>query len=110
MAITEPGCGLDSAAIRTTTIRGGDHYVSNGEKIFVTSGERADVVVVWTILDRNLGQATIESFVVEKGTPGITVTYLEKKLKIKASDTAPISFNNCRVPATNLLSNAKVNV
>lgn len=110
MAITEPGCGSDSAAIRTTATQDGDHYVLNGEKIFVTSGERADAVVVWATLNRNLGRAAIKSFVVEKGTPGMTVTRLEKKLGIKASDTASISFNDCRVPAANLLGNAEVDV
>ncbi|MCR3844665.1 acyl-CoA dehydrogenase family protein, partial [Pseudomonas aeruginosa] len=106
----EPGCGSDSAAIRTTATQDGDHYVLNGEKIFVTSGERADAVVVWATLNRNLGRAAIKSFVVEKGTPGMTVTRLEKKLGIKASDTASISFNDCRVPAANLLGNAEVDV
>jgi acyl-CoA dehydrogenase len=110
MAITEPGCGSDSAAIRTTAVKDGEHYVLNGEKIFVTSGERADAVVVWATLDRGLGRAAIKSFVVEKGTPGMTVTRLEKKLGIKASDTASISFNDCRVPATNLLGNAEIDV
>ena len=110
MAITEPGCGSDSAAIRATAVKDGDHYVINGEKIFVTSGERADAVVVWASLDRSLGRAAIKSFVVEKGTPGMTVTRLEKKLGIKASDTASISFTDCRVPAANLLGNAEVDV
>jgi acyl-CoA dehydrogenase len=87
MAITEPGCGSDSAAIRTTAIKDGDDYVLNGEKIFVTSGERADSVVVWATLDKALGRAAIKSFVVEHGTPGMSVTRLEKKLGIKASDT-----------------------
>lgn len=110
MAITEPGCGSDSAAIRTTAVKDGDHYVLNGEKIYVTSGERADAVVVWATLDRSLGRAAIKSFVVEKGTPGMTVTRLEKKLGIKASDTASISFNDCRVPAANLLGNPEIDV
>lgn len=110
MAITEPGCGSDSAAIRATAVKDDDHYVINGEKIFVTSGERADAVVVWASLDRSLGRAAIKSFVVEKGTPGMTVTRLEKKLGIKASDTASISFTDCRVPAANLLGNAEVDV
>lgn len=110
MAITEPGCGSDSAAIRTTAVKDGDHYVLNGEKIFVTSGERADAVVVWATLDRSLGRAAIKSFVVEHGTPGMTVTRLEKKLGIKASDTAAISFVDCRVPAANLLGNPEIDV
>ncbi|ENV33119.1 acyl-CoA dehydrogenase family protein [Acinetobacter gerneri] len=110
MAITEPGCGSDSAAIRTTAIKDGDDYILNGEKIFVTSGERADSVVVWATLDKKLGRAAIKSFVVPKGTPGMTVERLEHKLGIKASDTAAISFIDCRVPAANLLGNAEIDV
>ncbi|WP_180036317.1 MULTISPECIES: acyl-CoA dehydrogenase family protein [unclassified Acinetobacter] len=110
MAITEPGCGSDSAAIRTTAVTDGDDYILNGEKIFVTSGERADAVVVWATLDKKLGRAAIKSFVVPKGTPGMTVERLEHKLGIKASDTAAISFVDCRVPASNLLGNAEIDV
>jgi acyl-CoA dehydrogenase len=110
MAITEPGAGSDSAAIRTTATEDGDHYVINGEKIYVTAGERADVVVVWATLDRNKGRAAIKSFVVEKGTPGMTVERLEKKLGIRASDTAAIRFDNCRVPRENLLGDPDISV
>ncbi|MFW6550626.1 acyl-CoA dehydrogenase family protein [Acinetobacter baumannii] len=111
MAITEPGCGSDSAAIRTTATKDGNDYILNGEKIFVTSGERADSVVVWaTTLDRKLGRAAIKSFVVPKGTPGMKVERLEHKLGIKASDTAVISFTDCRVPAENLLGNPEIDV
>lgn len=110
MAITEPGCGSDSAAIRTTAVKDGDDYIINGEKIFVTCGERADCVVVWATLDRSLGRAAIKSFVVEKGTPGMKVERLEHKLGIKASDTAVISLIDCRVPAANLLGNAEIDV
>ena len=70
MAITEPDTGSDSASIRTTAVLDGDEYVLNGEKIYVTSGERSDAVVVWATLDRSLGRAAIKSFVVPKGTPG----------------------------------------
>ncbi len=108
MAITEPSAGSDSAAIRTTATKDGDHYVINGEKIFVTAGDRADAVVVWASLDRSLGRAAIKSFVVEKGTPGMTVERLEKKLGIRASDTATIRFENCRVPKSNLLGDPSV--
>ncbi|HEX4896335.1 MAG TPA: acyl-CoA dehydrogenase family protein, partial [Solimonas sp.] len=87
MAITEPHCGSDSAAIRTTARKDGDHYVLNGEKIYVTSGDRAELVVVWATLDRNAGRAAIKSFVVEKGTPGFELVRLEHKLGIRASDT-----------------------
>ncbi|HNH44130.1 MAG TPA: acyl-CoA dehydrogenase family protein, partial [Agitococcus sp.] len=110
MAITEPNCGSDSAAIRTTATKDGDHYVLNGEKIYVTSGARADSVVVWATLDKNLGRAAIKSFVVQHGTEGMQVTRLEKKLGIKASDTAAITFTNCRVPAANLLGTPEVDV
>ena len=110
MAITEPGCGSDSAAIRTTATKDGNDYILNGEKIFVTSGERADAVVVWATLDKKLGRAAIKSFVVPKGTPGMKVERLEHKLGIKASDTAVISFIDCRVPAENLLGHAEIDV
>lgn len=110
MAITEPGVGSDSANIRTTAVLDGDHYVINGEKIYVTSGERADSVVVWATLDKSLGRAAIKSFVVEKGTPGMTVERLEHKLGIRASDTAAITFTDCRVPKENLLGSPDVDV
>lgn len=110
MAITEPNCGSDSAAIRTTATKVDNEYILNGEKIFVTSGDRADAVVVWATLDKKLGRAAIKSFVVTKGTPGMTVERLEHKLGIKASDTATIRFENCRVPASNLLGNTEIDV
>src|SRR4051794_16188960 len=108
MAITEPGTGSDSANIQTTARKDGDEYVINGEKIYVTSGERADSVVVWATLDKSLGRAAIKSFVVQKGTPGMRVERLEHKLGIRASDTAVIIFEDCRVPAENLLGSADV--
>ena len=110
MAITEPGTGSDSANISTTAVLDGDHYVLNGEKIYVTSGERADSVVVWATLDKSLGRAAIKSFVVEKGTPGMNVERLEHKLGIRASDTAAITFTDCRVPKENLLGSPEVDV
>jgi acyl-CoA dehydrogenase len=108
MAITEPEAGSDSASIRTTARKDGDHYVINGEKIFVTAGERCDCVVVWASLDPGAGRAAIKSFVVEKGTPGMEVARLEHKLGIKASDTATILFSDCRVPKENLLGNPEI--
>jgi acyl-CoA dehydrogenase len=86
----------------------GDHYVLNGEKIFVTSGERADAVVVWATLDRSAGRAAIKSFVVEKGTPGLSVVGCEHKLGIRASDTATLRLDNCRVPRENLLGTPEI--
>ena len=108
MAITEPGTGSDSANIKTTAVLDGDEYVINGEKIYVTSGDRADHIVVWATLDRELGRAAIKSFVVPKGTAGMRVDRLEHKLGIRASDTATIIFENCRVPKENLLGSPEV--
>jgi acyl-CoA dehydrogenase len=108
MAITEPGTGSDSANISTTARKDGDEYVLNGEKIFVTSGARADSVVVWATLDKNLGRAAIKSFVVKKDNPGMKVERLEHKLGIRASDTAVITFTDCRVPAEDLLGSPEV--
>src|SRR2546429_2021602 len=102
MAITEPDCGSDSAAIRTTATLDGDHYVLNGEKIFVTAGERAEAIVVWATLDRTKGRGAIKSFVVERGTPGFELVRLEHKLGIRASDTAHFRLDNVRVPKENL--------
>jgi acyl-CoA dehydrogenase len=108
MAITEPGTGSDSANIRTTARLDGDEYVIDGEKIYVTSGERCDAVVVWATLDRSLGRAAIKSFVVMKGTPGMEVERLERKLGIRSSDTAAIRFVDCRVPKENLLGSPDI--
>jgi acyl-CoA dehydrogenase len=108
MAITEAECGSDSAAITTTAVLDGDHYVLNGEKIFVTAGERCDAVVVWATLDRSLGRAAIKSFLVEKGTPGFEVVRLETKLGIRASDTATLRLDNVRVPKENLLGSPEI--
>jgi len=108
MAITEPDAGSDSAAINTTAVLDGDKWVLNGEKIFVTCGERADLVVIWATLDQSLGRAAIKSFVVEKETPGMKVTHLEKKLGIRASDTATIILDNCRIPRDNILGSETI--
>ena len=103
MAITEPGCGSDPSRVKTSATKDGDHYVLNGEKIFVTTGCRADGVVAWATVDPNAGRAGIKSFLVLKGTPGFTVVRKEKKLGIRADDTAAYVFENCRVPRENLL-------
>ena len=110
MAITEPGAGSDTAAITTTAKLDPEtnEWILNGEKIFVTSGERCLAVVVWATLDKSKGRAAIKSFVVEKGTPGMTVTKLEKKLGIRASDTASIVFEDCRIPYDNILGSPEI--
>ncbi len=108
MAITEPEAGSDSAAIRTTAVLDGDAYVLNGEKIYVTSGERAELVVVWATLDRSKGRAAIKSFVVERSNPGLKLERLEHKLGIRASDTAAFRLEDCRVPKEDMLGSAEV--
>jgi acyl-CoA dehydrogenase len=110
MAITEPEAGSDSAAIRTTATldRETGEYVLNGEKIFVTSGDRAELVVVWASLDRSKGRAAIKSFVVERDNPGLKLDRLEHKLGIRASDTANFVLDNVRVPKENLLGSPEI--
>jgi acyl-CoA dehydrogenase len=108
MAITEPEAGSDSAAIRTTAELDGDEYVLNGEKIFVTAGDRADLIVVWATLDRSVGRAAIRSFIVERDNPGLKLDRLEHKLGIRASDTANFILQDCRVPKDALLGSAEV--
>jgi acyl-CoA dehydrogenase len=113
MAMTEPHCGSDTAAIRTTAVRDGDCWVLNGEKIFVTSGHKALVdsqglMVVWATVDAKAGRAGMKPFVVEAGTPGVRVTKLESKMGIRASDTASVVLEDCRLPLSNLLGQAEV--
>lgn len=105
MAITEPGCGSDPSLVSTTAVLDEEtnEWVLSGEKIFVTTGCRADGVVVWATIDKSAGRAGIKSFLVEKGTPGFTVTHKEKKLGIRADDTAAYVFKDCRIPRENLL-------
>lgn len=108
MAITEPEAGSDSAGIRTTARREGDEYVIDGEKIFVTAGERADLLVVWASLDPSRGRTAIKPIVVERDNPGVRLDRLERKLGIRASDTASFVFENCRVPVSNLLGSPEI--
>jgi len=113
MAITEPGCGSDSAAITTTAVRDGDHWVLNGTKIFCTSGlmaveKSAGFVVVWATVDKSAGRAGIKAFVVDHHTPGMTVAKVENKMGIRASDTAMLVFEDCRIPLDNILGSPEV--
>lgn len=113
MAITEPGCGSDSAAITTTAGRDGDQWVLNGTKIFCTSGlmaaEKSEgFVVVWATVDKSAGRAGIKAFIVDHHTPGMTVAKVENKMGIRASDTAMLVFEDCRIPIENILGSAEV--
>ncbi len=110
MAITEPSFGSDTAAVTTTAVLDGDEWVLNGEKIFVTAGERSTHIVVWASVDKSKGRAAIKSFVVPRDAPGLSVARLEHKLGIKASDTAVLLLQDCRIPADNILGSPEVNV
>ncbi|NOZ50521.1 MAG: acyl-CoA dehydrogenase [Chloroflexi bacterium] len=115
MCMTEPQAGSDTSNIRTTARLDAEthEWVLNGEKIFVTSGSLAaresdGILVVWATLDRSLGRAGMRPFVVEAGTPGMTVTKLDEKLGIRASDTAAIVFQDCRIPYDNILGSPEL--
>jgi butyryl-CoA dehydrogenase len=101
--LTEPHVGSDAAAITTRAERDGDAYVLNGVKQFITSGKYADVAVVFAVTDKAAGKKGISAFIVDTATRGYIVARVEDKLGQRASDTAQIVFENCRVPAANLL-------
>jgi acyl-CoA dehydrogenase len=102
-AVTEPQAGSDVKSLKTTAVREGDEWVLNGTKIFITNGGIADVHVVVATVDPALGTRGQASFVIEKGTPGLSQGKKESKLGIRASHTAEIVLDECRIPAENLL-------
>jgi alkylation response protein AidB-like acyl-CoA dehydrogenase len=101
--LTEPHVGSDAAAITTRAERQGDEFVLDGVKQFITTGKNADVAVVFAVTDRLAGKKGISAFLVETSAPGYVVARIEEKLGQRASDTAQIVLENCRVPAANLL-------
>jgi acyl-CoA dehydrogenase len=102
-ALTEPGAGSDVAGIRTSCRKDGKHWVIDGRKCFITNGARASWNVVFATVDPALGRAGHRAFVVEKGTPGFSVGKIEDKMGLRASETAELVFDECRVPEENLL-------
>ena len=102
-ALSEPASGSDAAAMRTSARRDGDSWVLSGTKNFITNGSSADITLVFAQTDAAAKHRGIAAFVVEKGTPGFTVGKLEHKLGIRGSDTAQLMFQDCRVPAANLV-------
>jgi alkylation response protein AidB-like acyl-CoA dehydrogenase len=102
-ALTEPQAGSDATNQATLAVRDGDHYVVNGRKLFITNGREASFALVFCQTDRAKRSHGISAFVVEKGTPGFGVSKTEDKLGIRASDTAELVFDDCRVPAANRL-------
>ena len=101
--LTEPQAGSDASALRTTATRDGDSYVLNGVKQFITSGKNGQVAIVMAVTDKSAGKRGISAFIVPTDTPGYVVARLEEKLGQHSSDTAQIIFDNCRVPAANLI-------
>jgi alkylation response protein AidB-like acyl-CoA dehydrogenase len=103
-ALTEAGSGSDAAgSMRTRARKDGDEWVIDGNKIWITQGNVADVVAVFAVTDPDKGPAGISAFIVEKGTPGFSIGKIEKKMGIRGSPTVELTFENCRVPAANLL-------
>lgn len=103
--LTEPHVGSDASAIRTSAVMDGDEWVINGVKQFITTGKHADVAIVFAVTDKNAGKKGISAFLVPTVNPGYIVGRIEEKMGQKASDTAQILFENCRIPADHLLGN-----
>ncbi|MQA30384.1 MAG: acyl-CoA dehydrogenase [Luteitalea sp.] len=102
-ALTEATSGSDAAAMRTTATRAGDGWILNGSKQFTTHGRVGQVLVVMAVTDRAAGSRGISAFIVEQGTPGMSAGKKEDKLGMRASDTSEVLFDNCRIPADQLL-------
>ena len=102
-ALTEPHVGSDASALRTTAVRDGDGYVLSGVKQFITSGKNGQVVVVIAVTDKGAGKKGMSAFLVPTNAPGYRIASLENKLGQHSSDTAQISFENCRIPHENLI-------
>jgi hypothetical protein len=101
--LTEPGSGSDAAGARTTAVKKGDQWVLNGSKTFITNGGHANCAVVLAVTDREKGTKGISAFVVEKGTKGFRPGRKENKLGLRASDTSELIFEDCEIPAENLI-------
>ncbi|NRF66075.1 acyl-CoA dehydrogenase family protein [Aquincola sp. S2] len=102
--LTEPHVGSQADGLRTTAVRDGNDYVLNGVKQFITSGKNGDLAIVMAVTDKAAGKKGISAFLVPTTTPGYSVARIEDKMGQHASDTAQINFDNCRVPAANLLA------
>jgi acyl-CoA dehydrogenase len=101
--LTEPSSGSDAASLKTKAVKDGDHYVLNGSKMFITNGGEADIYIVFATTDSRLGTKGIAAFIVEKNTPGLVIGKDEKKMGLHGSRTVQLTFENMRVPVTNLL-------
>jgi butyryl-CoA dehydrogenase len=103
-SITEPEAGSDAGNVQTTAVKDGDHYVINGTKVFVTNGGKADVIVLFAATDKEAKARGISGFIVEKGTPGFKAGKKEDKMGMRGADTSELIFEDCKVPAENLLA------
>ena len=101
--LTEPHVGSEAGGLKTTAVRDGDHYVLNGVKQFITSGKHGDVAIVMAVTDKAAGKKGISAFIVPTRTPGYVAARVEEKMGQHASDTAQVVFEDCRIPAENLL-------
>ena len=101
--LTEPHVGSDASALRTSAVKQGGDYVINGVKQFITSGKNGDVAIVIAVTDKAAGKKGMSAFIVPTSAPGYQVARLEDKLGQHSSDTAQINFDNCRIPAENLI-------
>lgn len=101
--LTEPNAGTDAAMQQTTAVDGGDCWILNGSKVFISGGGIADVYVIMAMTDKRLGNKGISSFIVEKGTPGFSRGKKENKMGIRASIAAELVFEDCKIPKENLL-------
>jgi alkylation response protein AidB-like acyl-CoA dehydrogenase len=101
--LTEPGSGSDAGGLRTTAVRDGAQWVLNGSKNFITNGGIADIAVIMAVTDRAEGKKGISAFVIERGTKGFRAGRKEDKLGVRSSDTSELVFEDCRVPAANLV-------
>lgn len=101
--LTEPGAGSDPGAGKTTAVKDGDYYVLNGRKCFITNGEVADVYCVTALTDKEAGMKGMSMFLVQKGTPGLSTGNHEDKMGIRCSNTSDVVFDDCRIPAANLI-------
>ena len=102
-ALTEPEAGSDASNVKTRAVKDGDHYILNGSKIFITNGGEADVYVVIASTSPERGARGLSAFIVEKGTPGFSFGKKENKMGIRASTTRELVFEDCKIPAENLL-------
>lgn len=101
--LTEPSAGSDAGAIKSRAVKQGDDYVINGSKVFITNGGEADIYIIFAVTDPEKGSRGISAFIVEKDTPGLVIGKDEKKMGLRGSRTVPLTFEDMKVPADNLL-------